>query len=107
MNPAMPNSLITVLELAAILILLIATVGAFLSVFITKRSGLVHLGLQLSMLLFMLYISRNWVYPLIFTDIRQSLAVFPNDRGAMHLVVSLRYQHDIEDICLGGTTMPS
>ncbi|CAN7448974.1 mechanosensitive ion channel family protein [Phyllobacterium sp. LjRoot231] len=88
MNPAMPNSLVTVLELAAILILLTATIGALLSVFITKRSGLIHLGLQLSLLLFMLYISQSWVYPLVFSPIFASLQQFSRTTATLCIMSS-------------------
>lgn len=78
MNPALPNSLSTILQLAAILILLTSTLGALLSVFITGRRGLSQLGFQLSLLLLVLYAAQDWVHPLIFSAIFDGVQQFSN-----------------------------
>ena len=66
MNSHIPNSLFSVLELAAILIFTVTTLSAFLRVFITKRNGLIYLGTQTALLFLMLFLSRDWVQPLFF-----------------------------------------
>jgi small-conductance mechanosensitive channel len=88
MNPAIPNSLGTVLALAAILILVISTIGALLSVFITRRNGLIYLGSQLSLLLFLLYICQSWVYPLMFSWIFDSSLQFSRTTAALCILSS-------------------
>ena len=67
MSSHIPNSLFSVLELAAILIFTVTTLSAIMSVFITKRNGLIFLGSQTALLFFMLFISRDWVQPLFFS----------------------------------------
>ncbi len=71
------------MALAAILVLLTATIGAFVSVFITRRNGLIYLGSQLSLLLFMLYMCQSWVYPLMFSSIFDSSLQFSRTTAAL------------------------
>ncbi len=64
-----PNSLLSILELAAILVFLVMAVAAFISIFISKKNGLLYFAIQLALLFFVLSLSREWIYPLIFDAI--------------------------------------
>lgn len=72
----MPNSLLSILELAAILIFLVMTMAAFISIFISKRNGLLYFSIQLSLLFFFLSLSREWVYPLAFDSMFDEIEAY-------------------------------
>ncbi|MBZ9654304.1 mechanosensitive ion channel family protein [Phyllobacterium lublinensis] len=88
MNPALPNSLSTILQLAAILILLTATLGTLLSVLVTGRKGLTQLGFQFSLLLFALYAAQDWVYPLVFSTIFDGVQQFSGIAAALCIMTA-------------------
>jgi len=72
----MPNSLMSILQLAALLIFFAMALAAFAGMFFTKRNGLLYLFAQLSLLFLVLSISREWIYPLIFSSLFDSREVY-------------------------------
>lgn len=76
MIEGMPNSFISVLQLAALLIFLVMTVAAFISIFIAKKNGLLNFAIQLSLLFFVLSLSREWIYPLMFDSLFDSMEFY-------------------------------
>jgi len=89
MSPHIPNSLFSVLELAAILVFTMTTLAAIISVFITKRNGLIYLGSQTALLFFMLFLSRDWVQPLFFRNPLMGLRILDKLRFRYRLFQSL------------------
>ena len=85
MNTYLPNSFSSILELAGTLIFFITTLAALISVFITKRNGLIYLGSQSALLFLFLFIARSWVQPLFFN------AGFdgPTDFGRIAISISI------------------
>ena len=76
MIDGMPNSFLSVMQLAALLIFLVMTIAAFISIFISKINGLLNFSVQLSLLFFMLSFAREWIYPLIFDSVFDSMELY-------------------------------
>lgn len=72
----MPNSFMSVLQLAALLIFFVMAVASFISIFISKRNGLLNFSIQLSLLFFILSVSREWAYPLMFDAVFESVEFY-------------------------------
>lgn len=89
----MPNSLFSILQLAALLIFLVMSVAAFISIFLSKRNGLLYFSLQLALLFFTLSISREWVYPLIFDSLFDSMEIYGQTMSAC-CIASVAYVID-------------
>jgi len=83
MNNYLPNNFLSILELAGILIFLVTTLSALISVFITKRNGLIYLGSQSAALFLLLFLGRSWVQPLFFNG------EFDNPSEFGQLVISI------------------
>jgi len=71
-----PNSLVSILQLAALLIFFAMAVAAFIDIFISKRNGLLYFSAQLTLLFFVLSISRGWIYTLAFHFIFDSIEIY-------------------------------
>ena len=67
-NNFLPNSFLSILELAGIAIFFVTALAALISVFITRRNGLIYLGTQSALLFLFLFIARSWVQPLFFSN---------------------------------------
>lgn len=71
-----PNSLMSILQLAALLIFFAMAVAAFIGIFISKKNGLLYFSAQLALLFLVLSISRGWIYPLIFHFMFDSIELY-------------------------------
>lgn len=85
MNSYLPNDFISLLELAAILIFLVTTVAALISIFITKRHGLFYFGSQTALLFIFLFLARDWAQPLFFPKAFEG----PEDFGQITISVAI------------------
>lgn len=71
-----PNDLMSIMQLAALLTISVMTLAAFICIFISKRNGLLNFSVQLALLFFVLSISREWTYPLIFESVFDSIDAY-------------------------------
>jgi branched-chain amino acid transport system substrate-binding protein len=69
MTIGMPNDLLQVLQLAAVLLFATTTVAAVLSSIVIRKDDLLYLGSQLVFLSFFLYAASPWAYPLWFSEV--------------------------------------
>lgn len=76
MNNFLPNGIFAILQLAAVLVFLIVSLAAIVSIFFTRDNGFIYLWSQLALLFFFMSLSRDWLYGWIFAGLFESVENF-------------------------------
>ena len=76
MNVGMPSNIIETIQLAIVIIFTISTVAELIAVIAARGHGVINLGLQITALTVALYVSRGWIYPLMFSNLMASSEQF-------------------------------
>ena len=76
MTTGLPNSLLEVLQFALLCIFATTTIASIVTLFITRRNGLLNLGLQTALLCLSAHLSQGWLFPYLFRSVFTSAAQF-------------------------------